>query len=94
MNRLLGERPSLGPIPGDQIVPWGIIFAIALALKLFAGLSWFWACVLFFWGASTWWILTGRRAWRFLDRFTRRPRWRRTFKRYESPLQWNDKDDE
>jgi len=86
VNSLLGQKPSLGPIPGDQVIPWIIIASIAFAGKLFLGLSWLWTGFVFFWGISTWWILTGKQSWRFLNRFVRCPRWAKTFRFYESPL--------
>lgn len=86
VNPMLGERPALGPIPGDQVIPWMIIAGIVAAIKLFTGIHWFHAGMMLAWGITTWWLLTGKRAWRFLSRFHRRPRWVRAGRYYTSPF--------
>jgi len=86
VNSLLGQKPSLGPIPGDQVVPWAIMAALWLAVKLFFGVPWTWTGAFLLWSISIWWILTGKKAWRFLNRFIRCPKWAKTYRRYESPL--------
>lgn len=86
VNKLLGEQPSMGPIPGDQVLPWAMIAGCCLAVKTLFALPWLYAALLLVWGISTWWILTGKRAWRFLSRFHSRPRWIRSKKFYESPF--------
>lgn len=90
VNQLLGQPPSLGPIPGDQVIPWLVIAAISLGLRLFVGISWYWTGFIFVWGIFSWWILTGRRAWRFLNRFSRPPKWARGYKKYEFILEGRD----
>jgi len=86
VNSLVGEKPSLGPIPGNQVVPWVVIAAISIGVKLTFGVPWLWAGAFFFWGIGSWWILTGKRAWRFLNRFVRCPRWGKGYRQYQSPL--------
>jgi hypothetical protein len=86
VNSLLGQKPSLGPIPGDQVIPWTIMMAFWMSVKLFIGIPWTWAGGLLFWSIAVWWILTGKKAWRFLNRFVRCPKWAKTYRRYESPL--------
>jgi len=86
VNRMLGEQPSVGPIPGDQFVPWLTIAGIVLGIQVFFSLHWLHAGLLLVWGISTWWLLTGKKAWRFLSRFHRRPRWIRGFRYYQSPF--------
>jgi|GEM_PF-820158 len=86
VNRLLGEKPSIGPIPGDQFIPWLVIAGIVMALQVFFSLHWFHAGLLLLWGIATWWLLTGKKAWKFLSRFHRRPRWVRGFRYYQSPF--------
>lgn len=87
VNSLLGEKPSLGPIPGDQVIPWSLIAVLSLGLKLFAGLSWTNAGIFLCWGIGCWWLLTGKRSWRFLNRFSRAPRWAKSYRRYNSPFE-------
>jgi len=86
VNRMLGEQPSLGPIPGNQVIPWSIIAGLILTLKIILSIHWFHAGLMLIWGIATWWLLTGKRAWRFLSRFHRRPRWIRAYKTYQSPF--------
>ncbi|MBD1855544.1 MULTISPECIES: hypothetical protein [Leptolyngbya] len=74
VNKALGKIPSIGPIPANQILPWiSILIASWLVtMELFnLGLAVFFAMSL--WLISTWWLLTGKRAYHFLDRFKSPP---------------------
>jgi len=86
VNTMLGEKPSVGPIPGDQVLPWLAIAGIVLLFQILFSLHWLHAGLMLLWGIATWWLLTGKRAWRFLSRFHRRPRWVRSVRYYESPF--------
>jgi len=74
VNKALGKIPSIGPVPANQILPWIsiLIASWVLTMELFnLGLVVFFA--LSIWLIATWWLLTGRRAYHFLDRFKSPP---------------------
>lgn len=86
VNPILGARPSIGPIPADLFLPWGVIsFVILLLAQNFLHLNWVWTILLIAWGDATWWILTGSKPYKFLSKFMRVPRWTRHSVRY-SPI--------
>ncbi|MEO1396214.1 MAG: hypothetical protein AAFV90_25225 [Cyanobacteria bacterium J06634_5] len=91
VNRILGAKPRLGPIPADQIIPWASILAVSYLLGQILGLSW--SKIGFFaaWGMSTWWILTGSKSWKFLSKFMPAPNWNRGYARYVSLLSYENK---
>ncbi len=85
VNRILGAQPNLGPIPGDQVIPWVIfmIFSYLVGRNLLM-LDYLQCFFLAAWMIGTWWILTGRQAWRFLSKFISVPFIVRGFARYQS----------
>jgi hypothetical protein len=85
VNRILGAQPNLGPIPGDQVIPWVIfmILAYVLGRNIFM-LDYLQCFFLAAWMIATWWILTGRQAWRFLSKFISVPTVVRGVARYQS----------
>lgn len=96
VNQILGAKPSLGPIPADQIFPWAIIaLASYFIVNGFFGSffpdewqKWLWTILIAGWGMATWWILTGGRSWRFLSKFMGVPTWTRGTARYKSFLEF------
>ncbi|MEO0854509.1 MAG: hypothetical protein AAFY15_13555, partial [Cyanobacteria bacterium J06648_11] len=65
VNPLLGARPSLGPISGDLLLPWGIIGTTNLFL--FQMLLNSWELFVFFslTGAAWHWLISGKQPWKF-----------------------------
>jgi hypothetical protein len=87
VNPSLGTSPKVGPFPADQVVPWtAISLSSYYVCKSVFGLSWLWTCIVAAWGMSTWWILTGSKAWRFLSKFVGLPTWARGYARYQRVL--------
>lgn len=87
VNQLLGSQPRIGPFPADQLVPWFLICAVAYFFgHQLCNLDWMVTALLMGWGCSTWWILTGSHAWRYLSKFQRTPNWTRGRMRYRSVL--------
>ena len=88
VNGALNLKPSFGPIPADQLIPWSVI---ALANIVFAnrilGLSWIITILSIGWGIATWWIVTGSDASRFLSKFHHSPLWLYGHLPYNSPLE-------
>lgn len=67
VNKLMGKRASIGPIPASQIIPWAIIggtayFIVVMLLAL--GIQVWLVC--WVWLATSWWALTGERAYAFI----------------------------
>lgn len=78
VNQVLNIKPRLGPIPGEQVIPWLCIFFLAyLFCQGILGLSWVATGLVTAWGIGTWWCVTGDESWRFLTKFTGVPTWTR-----------------
>lgn len=87
VNQILNSKPQLGPIPGEQVIPWLIIsIASYLVCQMFLGLDWWATLLIAVWGSATWWVLTGNESWRFLTKFHGTPRWTRGHLPYSSLL--------
>ena len=78
VNQVLNLKPRLGPVPGEQVIPWGIIFLLSyIVCQGILGLSWLGTGLVSAWGVGTWWCVTGDQSWRFLTKFTGVPVWTR-----------------
>jgi hypothetical protein len=87
VNPSLGTAPRVGPFPADQVVPWtAICFSSYYICKSVLGLSWLWTGIVATWGMSTWWVLTGSKAWRFLSKLVPTPTFTRGYVRYSRLL--------
>ena len=78
VSQVLNSKPQLGPIPGEQVIPWISIIVVTYVvcqefLKLNSTVTWLVCC----WGMATWWGLTGNASWKFLSKFQSVPRWTR-----------------
>ena len=76
VSQVLDNKPRLGPIPGEQVLPWGIISITSFILTqgLF-GLGFVPTGLIAIWGCSSWWVLTGDGCWKFLGKFYPTPKW-------------------
>lgn len=76
----LGSVPDFGPIPGKMLIPWvlmlGFIFLVCSSLNI----SLTWTFILGMYCILTWWLLVGRKNFRFFARIQRRstPKWRKS----------------
>lgn len=87
VNGALNLKPSFGPIPADQLIPWSVIaLANVIVANRILGLSWIITILSICWGMATWWILTGSDASRFLSKFHPTPYWLYGNLHYSSPL--------
>lgn len=87
VNRVLGAQPSVGPIPGDQVIPWCVLAFLSIVLgRNILDLGWAQTGLIVGWAIGTWWILTGNQAWRFLSKFINVPYVARGHARYISVL--------
>lgn len=87
INPSLGHNPSFGPIPVGQLFPIGI--SIGVSYLLFEMLlSWglTWVALFALWGAASWWILTGDKNWKLLNKFVSVPQWTCKFRPYQRLL--------
>ncbi|MEM9152547.1 MAG: hypothetical protein AAGB19_19110 [Cyanobacteria bacterium P01_F01_bin.3] len=76
INAALSMKPSLGPIPADQVFPWAVIvLGNIFVVKSLLGLSWVITILSISWGIATWWILTGSDSGKFLSKFHAPPFW-------------------
>ena len=88
INSALSLKPSLGPIPADQMFPWAVIvLGNIFVVKSLLGLSWIITILSIGWGIATWWILTGSDGGRFLSKFHAPPYWAYGCAQYWSPLE-------
>lgn len=87
VNAELGKTPSVGPVPGHQLYPWGIIVIIAwfIAKGLF-GLGTLATLCVAAWLIISWTILTGRNPWRYLSKYTRVRPWTSDYRAFVSLL--------
>jgi hypothetical protein len=83
INPMLGAQPQLGPIPAEQVIPWTIILGLSYIVAQTISLSWIQMGFLVAWGISTWWVLTGKKSWRFLSKFQPTPNWTRGYAQYQ-----------
>ncbi|MEO1144134.1 MAG: hypothetical protein AAFY26_00830 [Cyanobacteria bacterium J06638_22] len=86
VNQVLNLKPMLGPIPGEQVVPWVTIVVLSYFICRLLGLGWVTTIVVAIWGAGSWWVLTGDASWRFLSKFQGVPVWMVGRLSYNSPL--------
>ncbi len=88
-NHILGKEASLGPIPANQILFWVGLTLVAYLLTNFffsLGLAWFFLIAL--WLIVSWWLLTGKKPYSYLDRWRPPPGadWCKGYKPYVSPI--------
>ncbi|MEX0271572.1 hypothetical protein AB3R30_20840 [Leptolyngbyaceae cyanobacterium UHCC 1019] len=77
VNQVLNSKPQLGPIPGEQVIPWVVIAIISYVLcQGVFGLGWLPTLLVVVWGCASWWVLTGNEGWRFLSKFHGVPTWK------------------
>jgi hypothetical protein len=87
VSQILNLKPRLGPIPGEQVIPWITIILVSyLICEGILGQSWVATVLLSAWGIATWWALTGEDSWKFLNKFRGVPHWTRGHLPYESLL--------
>jgi hypothetical protein len=82
VNRILGERPKLGPFPADQIFPWtliavGQVFLFNYLLKA----SWLGTGLAIAWGWASWWTISTNKD--LFGKFVATPRISRGYMRHK-----------
>lgn len=88
VNQVLNSKPQLGPIPGEQVIPWiSIIVVTYIVCQEFLKLDWTMTWLVGCWGMATWWGLTGNASWKFLSKFQSVPTWTRGHLNYVSLLE-------
>jgi len=83
VNRILGDKPRLGPFPADQIFPWSAIAILnVLILNYTFQVSWLGTGLSIGWGWATWWVLSSNR--NFFGKFVGVPRISRGYMLYKA----------
>jgi len=95
VNKLLGKRASIGPIPAAQLLPWvaigGTSFFIIKMLLAQSFLVWL---LSWLWLNATWWVLTGDKTYTYIKGWASPPGYDWTngetlfFRANEDPAMW------
>lgn len=95
VNKLLGERAQIGPIPAEQLLPWVAIGGMSFFLfKMLLAVSFMAWLLIWFWLNGTWWLLTGRKTYQFIKSWAQPPGWDWTngetlfFRAHEDAVMW------
>lgn len=76
VNQTLGTSPSVGPLPGNQFIPWAAIAILAFFIgQGLLGLGLLKTAFLAAWWIGSWWILTGNQPWKHLSKHVGVPQW-------------------
>ncbi|WP_392475908.1 hypothetical protein [Nostoc sp. C110] len=82
VNRILGERPRLGPFPADQIFPWTLIAVVNVFIfNYLLKTSWLGTSLSIAWGWATWWTISTNKD--FFGKFVSVPRISRGYMRHK-----------
>lgn len=85
VNRILGEKPKLGPFPADQIFPWGMIGITNLVVfHYILNAGWLATSIATAWGWATYWTLSSNKT--FFSKFIGVPRLSKGYMRHQSLL--------
>ncbi|WP_341531715.1 hypothetical protein WKK05_39050 (plasmid) [Nostoc sp. UHCC 0302] len=83
VNRILGERPRLGPFPADQIFPWTLIaVGNVFIFNYLLNTSWLGTGLAISWGWASWWTISTKGD--FFGKFVSIPRISRGYMRHQS----------
>ncbi|MFN6568208.1 hypothetical protein [Dendronalium sp. ChiSLP03b] len=83
VNRILGDRPRLGPFPADQIFPWSLIVILnVFVFNYMLKASWLGTGLSIAWGWATWWVLSSNKD--FFGKFVNVPRISRGYMPYRT----------
>lgn len=83
VNRILGERPRLGPFPADQIFPWTLIAVVNVFIfNYLLKTSWLGTGLSIAWGWATWWTISTNKD--FFGKFVSVPRISRGYMKFQS----------
>lgn len=83
VNRILGERPRLGPFPADQIFPWTLIAVVNVFIfNYLLKTSWLGTSLSIAWGWATWWTISTNKD--FFGKFVSVPRISRGYMKFQS----------
>lgn len=87
VNATLGTAPSIGPIAGNQLIPWALLAGIAWFFgQGLLGLGVLKTVLLTGWLIGSWSLLTGTKPSKFLSKFTPVPYWACSYVLYRSLL--------
>lgn len=72
VNQIMGQLASFGPVPAEQLIPWGCCTAIGFFFTMNQPL--YVSVLVSAWLSVSWWLLTGKRSYQFTDRLVPLPR--------------------
>ena len=74
VNKILGKRASIGPIPADQMIPWAAIGCLSyFVVGMLLGRGFFPWLVCWVWLVATWWTLTGEKTYAYVKSWVSPP---------------------
>ena len=74
VNKVLGKRASIGPIPADQLLPWVMLGCIAFFFtRMLFALPMLWWLGTWIWFSTTWWLLTGNATYKYIKSWVSPP---------------------
>ncbi len=86
VNQSLGDTPSVGPLPGNQFIPWACLIVIAWMFNSIFSLGLLKTGCLAAWLIGSWSLVTGSKPWRFMSKLTSVPYWACGYLTYKSLL--------
>ena len=86
VNQSLGDSPSLGPLPGNQLIPWALLAVFGWFFAEICGFGLLEKAFLILWLIISWSFLTGSKPWKYLSKFQPTPYWACGYKQYEPLL--------
>ena len=75
VNQQIGDKPSIGPIASEQLIPWALLGAIACIISSLAHFSVIQTIFVAAWLIVSWWLLAGKDPWKFMSKFIGTPSW-------------------
>jgi hypothetical protein len=77
VNPTIGEQPRIGPFSPSIFIVLVISLFFSYLVKQLLNLDWISMSFLTLWIVATWWLLTGKRPWRFYQKlfFHTPPSW-------------------
>lgn len=85
VNQQIGDKPAVGPIASEQLIPWALLGALACIISSLFQFSTVQTIFVVAWLIASWWLLTGKTPWKFLSKFIRTPSWSQGYVAY-TPL--------
>lgn len=74
VNQVLGQKASIGPVPADQFFPIvGLAAFSFFFIYMLLGLGFKWWIAISTWLIASWWLLTGKKSYRYINKWIKPP---------------------